>query len=274
MECLVQQEVVSRTSPRPPGEAGDWGQEVNDVWPSVWRGGNQLLVISVDLCRVFLLLPVCLIEEVLKSLSGFRVWDPRPPDPPRGLSENSSFFTSSAVCPTEVGLYFGERVGRARGRGSAGSRPPVHCWHDSKTSNQLLSSALFAVALKTEEKRKCPCESLVVVYQQLLCLDASTRGHTGCFSTVQNKSSDMSPRLCFLPLFSPSHVVPPPGFMNVPILYIKVWTVSGEQSSGSTMDELYCLVTSSTGQSAAGRVAAVRPALTSGITSISGRSSV
>lgn len=43
---------------------------------------------------------------------------------------------------------------------------------------------------------------LAVVNHQIPCHKASTLGHTGCFSTVLNKSTDMSPWLCFLPQLS------------------------------------------------------------------------
>lgn len=62
-----------------------------------------------------------------------------------------------------------------------------------------LSCKLIPHKEKTEKQlSKC----LAVVNHQILCHKASTLGHTGCFSTVLNKSTDMSPWLCFLPQLS------------------------------------------------------------------------
>lgn len=81
----------------------------------------------------------------------------------------------------------------------------------------------------------------------MLCHKASTLGHTGCFSTVLNKSTDMSPWLCFLPRLSLSRAV-----TAAPLVHERSYslqqglggsgTVSSEQSSGSTMGELCCYI--------------------------------
>lgn len=90
-------------------------------------------------------------------------------------------------------------------------------------------------------------ECLAVVNHQMLCHKASTLGHTGCFSTVLNKSTDMRPWLCFLTRLSLSRAV-----TAAPLVHERSYslqqglggsgTVSSEQSSGSTMGELCCYI--------------------------------